>query len=178
MSRRTWLFRQQPQPDETERRRSARFHCLLSSRENHVKKQLTDPVHQKAKGGRFMFQIVKYETFNDRQVIFKEGTFGDWMYVIEEGAVEISRTVDGKKIVIATLKAGEIIGEVAYISKEGRSATATAVGKTRIGMIDRDYFDREFNGISSDFQMILKSMARRLRETTDRLIKLQNQVGK
>ncbi len=125
-----------------------------------------------------MFQIVKYETFNDRQVIFKEGTFGDWMYFIEEGAVEISRTVDGKKLVIATLKAGEIIGEIAYISKEGRSATATAVGKTRIGMIDREYFDREFNGISSDFQMILKSMARRLRETTDRLIQLQNQTGK
>ena len=125
-----------------------------------------------------MFQIVKYETYKDQQIIFKEGTFGDWMYVIEEGAVEISRIVDGKKIVIAILKAGEIIGEVAYISKEGRSATATAVGKTTIGMIDREFFDREFNGISSDFQMILKSMAQRLRETTHQLMKLQNQVKK
>lgn len=125
-----------------------------------------------------MFQIVKYETYKDQQIIFKEGTFGDWMYVIEEGAVEISRFVDGKKIVIATLKAGEIIGEVAYISKEGRSATATAMGKTTIGMIDREFFDREFNGISSDFQMILKSMAQRLRETTNQLIKLQNQAQK
>ncbi|HOU56033.1 MAG TPA: cyclic nucleotide-binding domain-containing protein [Smithellaceae bacterium] len=125
-----------------------------------------------------MFQIVKYETYKDQQIIFKEGTFGDWMYVIEEGAVEISRIVDGKKIVITVLKAGEIIGEVAYISKEGRSATATAVGKTTIGMIDREFFDREFNGISSDFQMILKSMAQRLRETTHQLMKLQNQVKK
>ena len=125
-----------------------------------------------------MFQIVKYETYKDQQIIFKEGTFGDWMYVIEEGAVEISRIVDGKKIVITVLKAGEIIGEVAYISKEGRSATATAVGKTTIGVIDREFFDREFNGISSDFQVILKSMARRLRETTDQLMKLQNQVKK
>ncbi len=125
-----------------------------------------------------MFQIVKYETYKDQQIIFKEGTFGDWMYVIEEGAVEISRIVDGKKIVITILKAGEIIGEVAYISKEGRSATATAVGKTTIGMIDREFFDREFNGISSDFQVILKSMAQRLRETTDQLMKLQNQVKK
>ena len=133
---------------------------------------------RKGKRRRFMFQIVKYETYKDQQIIFKEGTFGDWMYVIEEGAVEISRFVDGKKIVIATLKAGEIIGEVAYISKEGRSATATAVGRTTIGMIDREFFDREFNGISSDFQMILKSMAQRLRETTNQLIKLQNQAQK
>jgi len=52
------------------------------------------------------------------------------------------------------------------------------VGKTTIGMIDREFFDREFNGISSDFQMILKSMAQRLRETTHQLMKLQNQVKK
>jgi CRP-like cAMP-binding protein len=157
----------------------AHWDWRLSSWEIHVRK---NPVNEsgtpKGERGRPMFQIVKYETFNDRQVIFKEGTFGDWMYVIEEGAVEISRVVEGKKIVIAVLKTGEIIGEVAYISKEGRSATATAVGKTRIGMIDREYFDRELNGISSDFQMILKSMARRLRETTDHLIQLQNQAGK
>lgn len=89
-----------------------------------------------------MFQIVKYETYKDQQIIFKEGTFGDWMYVIEEGAVEISRIVDGKKIVITVLKAGEIIGEVAYISKEGRYATATAVGKKTMGVSERKFFDR------------------------------------
>lgn len=66
-----------------------------------------------------MFQIVKYETFNDRQVIFKEGTFGDWMYVIEEGAVEISRVVEGKKIVIAVLKTGKSSGKWPTFPKKG-----------------------------------------------------------
>lgn len=120
-----------------------------------------------------MFQIVKYQTFNDQQIIFNEGTFGDWMYVIEEGSVEISRTVAGKKIVIAKLKEGEIIGEVAYITKGGRSATATAVGKTTVGTIDRNFFDNEFNGLSSDFQTILKTLALRLKKTTDALTEFQ-----
>jgi len=122
-----------------------------------------------------MFQIAKYQTYNDQQVIFKEGTFGDWMYVVEEGKVEISRTAEGKKIPITTLKAGEIFGEVAYISKGPRSATATALGKTTVGMIDRNFFDQEFNALSSDFQMILKTLAERLRATTDVLIELQKQ---
>ncbi len=120
-----------------------------------------------------MFQIVKEQTFSDQQIIFKEGTFGDWMYVIEEGTVEISRMIGEKKIMIANLKVGEIFGEVAYINKEGRSATATAVGKTTIGMIDRDFFDDEFNGLSSAFQRLLKTLAQRLKITTDVLIELQ-----
>ena len=120
-----------------------------------------------------MFQIVKYQTFNDQQIIFNEGTFGDWMYVIEEGSVEISRTVEGKKIFIANLKEGELIGEVAYITKGSRSATATAVGKTTIGTIDRNFFDTEFNGLSSDFQTILKTLALRLKKTTDALTEFQ-----
>jgi CRP-like cAMP-binding protein len=125
-----------------------------------------------------MFQIVKYQTFDDKQVIFKEGTFGDWMYVVEEGSVEISRTSEGNKIVITNLKAGEIIGEVAYITKGARSATATAIGKTTVGMIDRNYFDNEFNTLSSDFQLVLKTLATRLKATTDTLIEMQTQLNK
>jgi len=125
-----------------------------------------------------MFPIVKTETFEDQQIIFKEGTFGDWMYVIEEGTVEISRMIEGKKIVIASLQEGEIIGEVAYISKNGRSATATATGKVKLGTIDRKYFDNEFNGLSYEFQTILKTMARRLRVTTDFLMECQKKLNK
>jgi CRP-like cAMP-binding protein len=121
-----------------------------------------------------MFQIARYDSFTDGQIIFKGGSFGDWMYVVEEGAVEISRIVDDKKIVIAVFHPGEVFGEVAYISKVARSATATAIGKTTVGIIDRNNFDREFNVLSSDFQMILKTMALRLKKTTDALIAIKN----
>jgi hypothetical protein len=59
-----------------------------------------------------------------------------------------------------------------YISKGGRSATATAVGKTTVEIIDRNSFDHEFNILSSDFQMILKTMASRLKTTTDTLMEI------
>ena len=32
-----------------------------------------------------MFKIVSYETFQDGQIIFEEGSNGDWIYVVEEG---------------------------------------------------------------------------------------------
>ena len=120
-----------------------------------------------------MFQIASYERYTDGQTIFKQGTHGDWLYIVEEGTVEISRQVNGRKIIIAILNEGEIFGEVAYIAKVERSATATAIGDTTIGVIDRDFFDQEFNKLSGNFQLILKTLALRLKKATDVLIEMQ-----
>jgi CRP/FNR family transcriptional regulator, cyclic AMP receptor protein len=118
-----------------------------------------------------MFKIASYETFQDGQIIFEEGSNGDWIYVVEEGEVEISKKVDGQRVVVETLKEGDIFGEMAYIDKIPRSATATAKGETLVGVIDRDFFDAEFNKISADFQQVIKTVAFRLRKTTEKSVK-------
>jgi CRP-like cAMP-binding protein len=122
-----------------------------------------------------MFKIASYETFQDGQIIFEEGSNGDWIYVVEEGKVEISKNVGGQKIVVETLKEDDVFGEIAYIDKTPRSATATAKGTTVVGIIDRDFFDTEFNKISADFQKILKTVAFRLRKATERSVDTQNE---
>ena len=124
-----------------------------------------------------MFQIASYETFQDGQAIFEEGANGDWIYVVEEGEVEISKKINGRKIVIEVLKTGDIFGEMAYIDKTPRSATATAVGTTEVGIIDREFFDKEFNKLSADFQHMLKTVALRLRKTTGKWLDLQKEMG-
>jgi CRP/FNR family cyclic AMP-dependent transcriptional regulator len=124
-----------------------------------------------------MFQIASYETFQDGQVIFEEGSNGDWIYVVDEGEVEISKKVGGQRIVVETLDEGDVFGEMAYIDKEPRSATATAKGTAVVGIIDRDFFDSEFNKISADFQKILKTVAFRLRKVTQKSVEPQDEKG-
>ncbi|MBN2437195.1 MAG: cyclic nucleotide-binding domain-containing protein [Deltaproteobacteria bacterium] len=124
-----------------------------------------------------MFKIASYETFQDGQIIFEEGSNGDWIYVVEEGEVEISKKIGGQRIVIETLKENDIFGEIAYIDKTPRSATATAKGTAVVGIIDRDFFDAEFNKISADFQRVLKTVAFRLRTTTQKSVTAQNGKG-
>jgi CRP/FNR family transcriptional regulator, cyclic AMP receptor protein len=124
-----------------------------------------------------MLQIASYETFEDGKVIFAEGSNGDWIYVIEEGEVEISQNRDGRRVVIEVLKAGEIFGEIAYISKTPRSATATAKGTTTVGIVDRTFFDREFNALSTDFQQLLTTVSLRLRRTTERLLEVTKKTA-
>ncbi len=114
-----------------------------------------------------MFQVASYETYENGQVIFEEGTYGDWIYLIDEGAVEIFKTLEGQKVIVGVLKEGEILGELAYIAKIPRTASAMAVGHTVIGIIDRNFFDHEFNKLSADFQKMIKMVAIRLKNATE-----------
>lgn len=57
-------------------------------------------------------------------VLFEQGDVGDTMYVIESGAVELIRSKDENKRVLAILKAGEFFGEMAIVSQRPRTATA------------------------------------------------------
>lgn len=114
-----------------------------------------------------MFQTAIEEKYKDGQIIFEEGSSGDWIYVIESGSVEISKKIDGGKVVFIVLGPGEIIGELGFITKAPRTATATAVGDTTIGIIDPIFFEQEFNKLSAGFQAVLTSLASRLKKTTE-----------
>jgi len=106
------------------------------------------------------------ETYKDGKTIFKEGSIGDWIYIIESGSVELSRNVEDKKVVIEILNTGDIFGEVEFITKSRRTTTARAIGETTVGVLDRTFLDEQYNRISGHFQSILKRLARRLERTT------------
>jgi CRP/FNR family transcriptional regulator, cyclic AMP receptor protein len=114
-----------------------------------------------------MHQISSEESYQDGDVIFEEGNAGDWIYVVISGAVEISKRIEDKHIVVEVLEPDEVFGELSFISQAARTATARAVGQTMVGIIDRDFLDLEFNKLSGDFRLILKSLAQRLKKTTE-----------
>jgi CRP-like cAMP-binding protein len=70
-------------------------------------------------------------------VILKEGEAGNHMYVVMEG--ELSILIGNK--VIAHASPGEIVGEMALINSETRSATVVADTDCVLAEIDRGSFD-------------------------------------
>jgi CRP/FNR family transcriptional regulator, cyclic AMP receptor protein len=125
-----------------------------------------------------MFQTAIEEKYKDGEIIFKEGSSGDWIYVIESGAVEISKKIGEEKVVMVVLKPGEIIGELGFITKTSRTATATAMGHTTIGIIDPIFFEQEFNKLSPGFQAVLTSLAARLKKTTENVCLIRKTLHK
>ncbi len=123
-----------------------------------------------------MFIFVSEDTYQDGHVLLKEGTSGNWLYVVLSGAVEISKTIDGKKYVINVLRPGEIFGEVGFIGGKKRTATATTIGQTLIGVVDRTSLDSEFNKLSSDFRAILLAMANRFEKMVNRVAEFSSRT--
>jgi len=121
-----------------------------------------------------MFNIASEETYEDGQIIFKEGSSGDWVCVVLSGCVEVSRTVGGKKVVIGLIRPDQVFGEHGFIGNIKRTATARAVGKTTVGVIDRTSLDQEFNSLSSEFRSILVAMVQRFQKVLGRATDFQN----
>jgi len=119
-------------------------------------------------GNTDVYNVATEETYHDGQVIFNEGSFGDWIYIILSGSVEISKTVKGEKKIIETLQAGELFGELGFIGRIKRTATAKAVGVTSVGIIDREFLDNEFNKLSAQFRTILVAVTNRFVKMLDR----------
>ena len=116
-----------------------------------------------------MFLTARKENYKAGDFIFKEGSHGVAVYVIESGKVEISKDVRGKKFAIETLGPGDMFGEMSFIDHEPRSATATALEDTVLELLDKDFIDSEFNQISSDFRGVIRTLVKRLRNTTQKL---------
>jgi len=108
------------------------------------------------------------ETHPDGTVIFDEGGFSDWVYVIMEGQVKVTKNTPKGKVTVAKLGEGEFIGELEFLDlgKEPRSATVVAEGEVKLGVIDRDKLRREYDSLSPDFRKIIRTLVRRLRRIT------------
>lgn len=105
--------------------------------------------------------ITLEETYKDGDIIFEEGSSGDWVYVVLSGSVEISKTVGENTFVLNTLGPGEIFGELSLIGDVKRTATTRANGDTTVGVIDRVFLSDEFNKLTASFRPILVTIVER-----------------
>jgi CRP-like cAMP-binding protein len=98
-------------------------------------------------------------TFKAGEQIIKEGEKGDCLYVLVEGEAAI--TLKGRKLGI--INAGEIIGEMALIKSEQRSASVTAVTECRAALINQASFSALLKHVPDFSLHLLQVMADRLK---------------
>ncbi len=102
------------------------------------------------------------------EVLFSEGDAGDFAYVVDEGAVKISRKdLSGSQLTLATLGRGEIFGELALIDTNPRSATATVMKTSELIILDRKTFHDVIRSEPRLLNLILGDFARRIRRMDD-----------
>lgn len=110
------------------------------------------------------------------EVIIRQGTEGDCLYVIQEGSVEVIDESGGGETKVAELGEKDFFGEMGLFEKDVRSATVRAIGETKLLTIDRQNFIATIQKDPSLAFRLLESMSRRLRNTTKELGALKQRV--
>lgn len=111
--------------------------------------------------------------FKAGAMLFMEGMQGEVFYLLKQGRVEILKKKDGKDLVIATLGAGETVGEMAVLDDEPRSASCRVAEDSLLLVVTKQSFQDILRLIPSGavkiIMHILHNVNQRLREANRKL---------
>jgi CRP-like cAMP-binding protein len=74
------------------------------------------------------------------EVMIGEGTTSDGLYVVLHGAVQVTAAKDNKHVELATLKDGDIFGEMSLLTRKPATATVTALSNAILLRLPRESF--------------------------------------
>ena len=83
-------------------------------------------------------EITATKRLKTREVLFRKGDEGSQAYVILSGRLKVtSAGEDGKETVLRIMDPGEVLGEMALLDGEPRSATLTALERVELLVLQR-----------------------------------------
>ena len=105
--------------------------------------------------------------FRRGEVIFHAGDPGDALFILVSGEVKIALPSEtGDEAIIATLRPGDVFGELALLDGAARSATASALEATEAVILPRDRFRELIATEPAVRDALLASLAAELRRLT------------
>jgi CRP-like cAMP-binding protein len=124
--------------------------------------------------------VVDEEEYFDGDEIVTEGNYGNWMWVILEGVVEISKETPKGSLKLVRISDGAYVGSLASFIMENsvRNATATAIGRVQLGMLDSQRLSGEYAAMSAELRGIIKSIDKRLKLVTNNTIDIYSNKSK
>jgi len=125
----------------------------------------------------YLPKIIEYFqklNFEEDEVLFKEGSYGDNLYLIGDGVVSIILEIDSiGQEGIAVLKKSDFFGEMSVLDKGTRSATAKARKGAILLKIEEKDFKKLIDKESEYSNIILKNIVEkinfRIKDTSSKL---------
>jgi CRP-like cAMP-binding protein len=105
-------------------------------------------------------RVIDEVEFPAGTTIMTQGALEDWMLIVVHGELRVSRP--DREV---TLGAGSVVGELAVLDPQPRSATVTALTPVRLFRLRKDAFDGALESRPEVARGIIVELVRRLRET-------------
>jgi CRP/FNR family transcriptional regulator, cyclic AMP receptor protein len=104
-------------------------------------------------------------------ILFCEGDKGDTLYLILEGRVKATLLAeDGREVILSTIGAGELVGEMAVFDlEETRSATVITVEDSELLTLSGQQFIKVMQENPTIALSVIRSLTRRLKDASSRI---------
>lgn len=102
-------------------------------------------------------------SYSAGSILLREGSPVSKFLVIEKGQVQLSKEVDGRKQVLGTLGAGEIIGLLGVIQSQPQFTTVEAVQQTTAYSLDMNDIMDTSDSTSDPVHLVLNALCRQVR---------------
>ncbi len=112
------------------------------------------------------FQRVTYEK---GETIFNAGEVGKHAYVINSGGIKLFLQDGEEQKIVSLMKPGEVLGEMAIITGEPRTATAEATEHTEILVVDDNVLHSILNRCLPLVKSLMEQFINRIRETENKI---------
>ena len=112
-------------------------------------------------------------TLNKDDILFQKGDEGSSLFVVISGRVKIvTQDVEENEVILNKVGTGEIIGEMALLDYEPRSAGVVALEKTSVLELNREDFMEIMKGQPDLALSLIRNLSARLRHNTSYIEKI------
>ena len=115
--------------------------------------------------------LANEETYKSGEIIIEEGSKGDWVYVVLEGQVKVTKRTSAGMLTINILRRGAIFGEMALFGKalETRSTSVIAADDSvRVGVLNTHQLIDDYESLSQRIRLLFKTLVMRLKESNEK----------
>ena len=129
------------------------------------------------RGLRRLAELCVPRSYQVGEEIVSEGSTGLGLFVITAGRVEVVKSEGEDRVVLAELGSGDIIGEMALVDDQPRSATILTLEPTSCLLITRSSFQSLVDQEPDIAWCIVPTLATRIRALQEELIADRGAVG-
>jgi len=108
------------------------------------------------------------------QMLFREGENAGAMYLVRQGTIRVFKKKGDSDIEIESIRSGQIIGELAFLDGNPRSASAETLTECELVEISGPSFQQVLDKVPEWLKILLRTLVTRLRGASTKIRQLES----
>jgi CRP-like cAMP-binding protein len=122
-------------------------------------------------GDRGLNKVLERRVFPAGGIVFEQGQAAREMFVVLRGEVEIvSKSSAGERILLTTVRTGQIFGELAFLAKSPRTATAVTSKGCELMVLSHYVLEQKLDAADPLLRFVIAYLG-------DRVVKLSARIA-